>query len=409
MHHGRNHAHGWNGADLHPGWWDPELGAPHARRRTSAGFRLWAPVIISALLMIPPVFLRFNRGHTPELVNWESWQVALLQAAIAAIGPIALIAARRFPGPVVAVVAVAASADMLIAGGNDGPPYIAFAFAIGSAIVRGARVWAWAAIGASWLGTLVIGYSIGLDWQPWRILGTSMGILFVVAIAEGIRSRSLRREAAIARLTARRQSEVQAERVRIARELHDVLAHSLSQINVQSGVALHLIESQPEKARDALASIKDTSKTALDEVRSVLGVLREGDASAPLVPEPDLSRLQGLAATVEAQGVAVVLENSLTEVPAPTQLALYRIVQESLTNVVRHAEATAARVELTESDTHFTATILDNGTTAGEPGEGGRGLLGMRERAELLGGTLEAGPTDGGFRVRATIPKAGQS
>jgi hypothetical protein len=127
---------------------------------------------------------------------------------------------------------------------------------------------------------------------------------------------------------------VQAERVRIARELHDVLAHSLSQINVQAGVGLHLMDKQPEKAAAALASIKETSKTALDEVRSVLGVLRaEGgaDPSAPLVPEPDLARLAGLAASVTSQGIDVSLDNRFGAVPQAVQLAVYRIVQESLT------------------------------------------------------------------------------
>jgi signal transduction histidine kinase len=369
---------------------------------------LWFPVFLSFLIQIPPVFFDWVPGRRASLVQWESPQQAALTIFVALVGPLALIGARRFPGPVVAIVAVAASADLLLAGAEDGPPYIAFAFAIGSAIVRGARVWAWVAIAASWVGTLLVAFTLPLTLQPWRVVGISLGILFVVALAEGIRTRGDRYEEARARLRARRQSEVQAERVRIARELHDVLAHSLSQINVQAGVGLHLIEKQPDKAADALASIKETSKTALDEVRSVLGILRsEAGADAPLVPEPDLSRLEGLAATVIAQGVDVVLTNSLGEVPKPTQLALYRIVQESLTNVVRHADASRATVDLGEQDGAYVVTVTDNGTGAGTPVESdGRGLLGMRERAELLGGKLEAGSVAGGFRVRATIPMA---
>ena len=387
-------------------WWDPEVQSARYRSRSTPQFRLWAPVIVSFLVMVPPVFVQFTRGVGIHRVDYATWQEALLQFVVAIIGPLALIGARRFPGPVVAVVAVAASADLLLAAGQDGPPYIAFAFALGSAIVRGARVWAWVAIGASWLGTLALGFSIGISWQPYRVLGISFGILLIVAVAEGIRTRGDRYAAAMARVTARRQSEVQAERVRIARELHDVLAHSLSQINVQAGVGLHLLEKQPEKAADALASIKETSKTALDEVRSVLGILRDGSSDAPLVPEPDLARLEGLVASVIAQGVEVTLDNQLGDVPKPTQLALYRIVQESLTNVVRHANASTVRVELVETPADYTATIADNGSGAVEPSEGGRGLLGMRERAELLGGTLDAGPTGRGFTVRATIPKA---
>jgi signal transduction histidine kinase len=197
-----------------------------------------------------------------------------------------------------------------------------------------------------------------------------------------------------------------------------VLAHSLSQINVQAGVGLHLMEKQPDKAKEALASIKETSKTALDEVRTVLGVLRaEGgaDPNAPLVPEPDLSRLPGLAASVTAQGIEVRLDDRLTaaQVPKPVQLALYRIAQESLTNVTRHAEgATKATVTLERRGGVYRLEVRDDGTggppvtTSSAASEsGGRGVLGMRERAELLGGHLSAGPADGGgFAVVAELP-----
>jgi len=190
-----------------------------------------------------------------------------------------------------------------------------------------------------------------------------------------------------------------------------VLAHSLSQINVQASVGLHLMDKQPEKAAAALASIKETSKTALDEVRSVLGVLRAedgADPSAPLIPEPDLARLAGLAASVTSQGIDVSLDNRLGAAPQAVQLAIYRIVQESLTNVVRHAHAASARVVLEETAASYTITVTDDGdgVVAHAERSGGRGLLGMHERAELLGGTLDAGPVpDGGFRVAATIPK----
>uniref|UniRef100_UPI003988E297 sensor histidine kinase n=1 Tax=Conyzicola sp. TaxID=1969404 RepID=UPI003988E297 len=324
---------------------------------------------------------------------------------------VALIGARRFPGPVVAIVAAAAGADLLLASGTDGPPYISFAFAIGAAIVRGARLWAWISIAVAWVGTIALSSIFGLDWQPWRIVGITIGILLVVGAAEGVRNRRDRLERFRATIATRRQSEVQAERVRIARELHDVLAHSLSQINVQASVGLHLMDKQPEKAAAALASIKETSKTALDEVRSVLGVLRAEagtDPGAPLVPEPDLSRLAGLAASVTSQGVDVTLDNRLGAAPQAVQLAVYRIVQESLTNVVRHARATSALVVLEEVGGEYRVSVTDDGEGVSAQSErsGGRGLLGMHERAELLGGTLDAGPAPGrGFRVVATIPK----
>jgi signal transduction histidine kinase len=377
--------------------------------RSTATMRLWAPVIISLLVQVPAVFFNWNPGEGVSLGIPATSQGLLIDLAIALAGPLALIGARKFPGPVVAVVAIAAFFDLLYHGSADGPPYIAFAFAIGSAIIRGARVWAWITIAVSWVTTLVVWGALHLSWQPWRIVGISIGILVVVGLAETIRTRRDHFAEMSRRVTARRQSEVQAERVRIARELHDVLAHSLSQINVQAGVGLHLIDKQPDKAADALASIKETSKSALDEVRSVLGVLRaEGgtDPNAPLVPEPDLTRLDGLAASVTAQGIEVSVDNALHDVPRAIQLAIYRIVQESLTNVVRHANASSVEVKLAERNGNYTISIVDNGGGVDDAQDsGGRGLLGMRERAELLGGTLSAGAAVGsGFQVTATIP-----
>ncbi|GAB3043550.1 sensor histidine kinase [Parafrigoribacterium mesophilum] len=384
-----------------PGWGPPRWA------------RLWLPVIVSFLVQVPAVFWIWRRGpHGPRFpwhdvlpVNGAALALGLV---IALIGPVALIAARRAPGPVVAIVTAAATADVLLSADQPGPPYIALAFAIVSAIVRGARIWAWLSVAAGWLVTIIGAIVLRLDVPPSSIAGTTLGILIVMGIGEGIRSRRERVLDYRSRLEQRKQSDVQAERMRIARELHDVLAHSLSQINVQAGVGLHLMDKQPQQAAAALASIKEVSKTALDEVRSVLGILRAEDGAdpgAPLVPEPDLSRLPGLAASITAQGIVVQLHNSLTEQPpAAVQMAIYRIVQESLTNVVRHAQATTATVDLTAVDGAYRVHIADDGVGAGNRGFG-RGLTGMRERAELLGGSLTTAPgPGGGFQVTATIP-----
>ncbi|MGV8884937.1 MAG: sensor histidine kinase [Microbacteriaceae bacterium] len=395
----------------HEGWaegpWDPELVYGRFAPRSTARARLWVPVLISLALQVPGAIVTWDRANLAFELR-DTGVHLLLNVLVALIGPLVLIGARRWPGPVVAIVALAAAVEFLRAGGNDGPPYAALAFAIGSAIMRGARVWAWISIAIAWIGSIALSMFVGIAYQPIRILGITIGILIVMGLSEALRGRQEHLLQLRATLSRRRQSEVQAERVRIARELHDVLAHSLSQINVQAGVGLHLMHKQPEQAAAALASIKETSKSALDEVRSVLGVLRAEagtDPNAPLVPEPDLSRLDGLAATVIAQGVAVTLDNHLTEVPQAVQLALYRIVQESLTNVVRHAHASRAAVRLVSDERHYVVTIDDDGTglVAGSPH--GRGLLGMSERAELLGGTLtvSTGPT-GGLMITARIP-----
>ncbi len=404
---GRGAHPGWHGG---PPWWGPGgWDNPPPEWRTPRWFTLWMPVIISFMVQVPAaIFASRWTALSPRDTG-----IAVL---IAVIGPLALIAARRFPGPVVAVTAVAASLDLFV-NVHDGPPYIALAFAIISAIVRGARIWAWVSIGACWIVAITIaGVYSREEWTPFRIAGTTLGILIVFGIGEAIRTRRDRASEFRRLATERRQSAVQGERVRIARELHDVLAHSLSQINVQAGVGLHLLEKQPDKAADALASIKETSKTALDEVRSVLGILRaEGGtaADAPLVPEPDLGRLPNLVETSSRDDLEIHLDDRLVhaDVPAQVQLALYRIVQESLTNVARHATgAHRVGVLLERAGDAFRVEVRDDGSAAdGSAGEtGGRGVLGMRERAELLGGHLSAGPAPGGgFVVEGEIP-AGQ-
>ena len=220
---------------------------------------------------------------------------------------------------------------------------------------------------------------------------------------------SLRRSAQSRRLDAE-----QRERVRIARELHDVLGHSLSQINVQAGVGLHLIDTQPEKAAEALASIKATSKNALDEVRMVLGILRSdgaGESAAPLAPEPDLAGIPALIETFRNQGMDVTYVNALdaeSAAPAATQLALYRICQEALTNVLRHAGSSAASVFIGVDQSGYLLSVTDDGPALHRAIIPGGGLLGMRERAELLGGSLRYGAgANGGFQVEARIPLRG--
>ena len=411
---GRERLSGRNLERWHEPWQDIE--AWHTQRRLSRGsrrVRLILPVILSLLVQVPAVFFRIRpRIGLAHTEVWTDPKILAVSLALALIGPLALLAARRSPGPVVALLAAAGGADLLLFSNSDHPPYVALAFAIVSAVLRGARIWAWISVGTAWILTLTVVLLLGLDVSPARIAAVTLGILIVLGVGEGMRTRQEQYAEISRRIIERKQSEVQAERVRIARELHDVLAHSLSQINVQAGVGLHLMDKQPEKAKAALASIKESSKTALDEVRSVLGILRsEGgaDPSAPLLPEPDLSRLTGLAASIAAQGVAVDVRNTIVTVPsAAAQLALYRIAQESLTNVLRHAKATAVTLVAREEEGSYLLEVTDNGTgTPPRQDSGGRGLLGMHERADLLGGSLAAGPLEsGGFRVAARIPQS---
>jgi signal transduction histidine kinase len=194
----------------------------------------------------------------------------------------------------------------------------------------------------------------------------------------------------------------------MAHDLHDVLAHSLSLINVQAGVALHLIDERPEQARTALAAIKEASREALQEVRATLGALRGGEDAAERGPGPRLERIGELAESASLGGlrVSVTVEGTRRPLPLGVDQAAYRIVQEALTNVRRHAGAAAATVRLDYGEREILLTVEDDGR--GEDGAGnggGSGIEGMRARAAALGGTLDAGPrAEGGFRVRARLP-----
>lgn len=200
------------------------------------------------------------------------------------------------------------------------------------------------------------------------------------------------------------------ERIRIARELHDVLAHRISMISVQSGVGAHLLDRDPDQARRALIAVNQASKEALQELRATLGLLRQVDGPETRSPAPGLAQLEGVIASSAAAGVDVQLHvtGQPRDLPTGVDLAAYRIIQESLTNVIRHARAATARIAIAYQTADVVIQVDDDGRGVDEHGllfTEGNGLLGMRERASALGGELAAGPQPaGGFRVLARLP-----
>jgi signal transduction histidine kinase len=198
------------------------------------------------------------------------------------------------------------------------------------------------------------------------------------------------------------------ERMRIARELHDVLAHNISLINVQAGVALHLMDEQPGQSRGALEAIKQASNDALGELRSVLDVLRHGDEAPPRAPASGLAHLNSLVAGVSATGLRVHtwVEGTPRPLPAGVDLAAFRIVQEALTNVTRHAGPATATVVVGYGPDDLTVQVDDDGRgRSATRNPGGNGIRGMRERVAALGGELTTGARPGGgFRVQARFP-----
>lgn len=316
--------------------------------------------------------------------------------------------------PVIVAFGTATAALVYLAAGYPyGPVFLAVAVSCFSAVVTGHRRAAWAAVGLLWAGHVLVALWLYRRLPPPHDGGAGVGqeivvatwVLAVVALSElgRVRREQRARERADRAQAARRRAD--EERLRIARELHDVLAHSISVINVQAGVGLALLDSDPEQARAALTTIKDASKEALGEVRQVLDTLRTpGDA--PRAPAPGLDRLPELVEQAASAGLTVAVEGEPPRLPPGAGLAAFRIVQEALTNVVRHSGSRHARVRLAHEGSALRLVIDDDGPATGaDAGGSGNGLAGMRERAAALGGTIEAGPRPGGgFRVLAVLP-----
>jgi len=230
----------------------------------------------------------------------------------------------------------------------------------------------------------------------WQIIGEAAITAAAGAIATTLRSR---REARSDRI----QRTATEEQLRMAQDLHDGVGHRLAVIAMQAGVALHVLDREPQKARESLAAIRDESRQALDDLRAELA--RMADHSTPRRPLPGVEDLGALVDRVRASGLDIDLEVRSGDLPGAVDHGAYAVVQEALTNVLRHAHATSAAVFVIAEGDSLVVTVTDDGSTAGTVEQNaGMGIPGMRSRAEALGGTLEAGVTADGFRVQARLP-----
>ncbi|MEV0675033.1 sensor histidine kinase [Actinosynnema sp. NPDC050436] len=275
-----------------------------------------------------------------------------------------------------------------------------------------------AVLGVGWLVAAAdIEPRVAVGWVFFRI-GASV---ISMTLGESVRSRRViaadaqeRAEFAERAREEETRARVDAERLQIAREVHDTVAHAIAIINVQSGVTAHVLDKRPEQAREALRTIEQTSSRALHEMRAILGVLRDGDEREPY---PGLDQIHELTGKARDAGLDIAFEQPSPAAPLPSAVggAAYRIVQESITNVIRHVGPTRVTVTLELLVDALRIKVVDEGrrgaghvpSRAGHPSPVGRGIVGMRERCQLLGGELDAGSRPGGgFEVSARLPLA---
>jgi signal transduction histidine kinase len=352
--------------------------------------------IALVVLLLPPTFVWATRHHSFGLAVAP----VLLQT-------LPLLVRRRYPLPVLAVVLPASIATQFVVGVM--PPF-ALGLALYTVASHTERRVALRA-GVVTLVTLVALLLVrnGLDAKE------SVMHLIIFAAATWILGDNVRTKRAYYRELEERAERLEREREenirrataeeqeRIARELHDVIAHSVSVMVVQAAAANDVFERQPERAREALRSIEESGRSALTELRRLLGIVRTHERGR-FEPQPGLAALDELIEQVRGTGLDVKLEldGELEELPSGVDLSAYRIVQEALTNTLKHAQATQARVHLTRRARELTIEVTDDGAGPGEESPNGHGLIGMQERVALLGGVLEAGPGESkGFVIKA--------
>ncbi|HEX9260698.1 MAG TPA: sensor histidine kinase [Acidimicrobiales bacterium] len=383
-------------------------------------YRSLDPLVVDGLLAGVLTIIGLVTVFSPEVIgDYREPGALAVVSALAVCAPVAV--RRRVPFSALMVSAGAVSIHIL-AKWPEGSLPLAALFATYSA-------GAWCATRRSVLALALVGVTIiglGQSGAPalegLRSLGVLAQFAAVWAIGVAVRNRRAAGDARVREADERAEAEHQSaaralaeERLRIAQELHDVVAHSMSVIAVQAGAGAHVIDERPEQARAALEAISSVSRSTLTELRRLLGVLREGDGSRSNTPAPGLADLPRLIEDVRAAGVPVTLhvEGAPDSVHPGIELSAYRVVQEALTNVIKHA-GFPSRVDVfvRHEPGSLAIEVVDDGRglaaradSAGPSDGAGQGLLGMRERVEVWGGELRTGPAPGGgFRVVARLP-----
>ncbi|MFF5217427.1 sensor histidine kinase [Micromonospora sp. NPDC000442] len=385
----------------------------------------FADVLLALFVTVVQVQSVSEHGAVlPEPIGRPASDFGYAGYALVVLSGVAVVARRRWP---VAVFAVTGAASLVYFGlgfpdrmsclGLFVALYTLAAYGDGrrSLLIAGTGT---AVLAAGWLVA-------GADVQPSEALGWVLfrigASVISITLGESVRSRRViaadaqrRAEMAERAREEETRARVDAERLRIAREVHDTVAHAIAIINVQASVTAHVLDKRPAQARDALRAIEQTSSRALHEMRAVLGVLREDDGREP---HPGLDQVDALAGKAREAGLEVTIEQSpaVASLPSAVDSAAYRIVQESITNVIRHVGPTRVAVTIETASDALRIQVIDEGVRdpvlvavgAGGPQSSGRGIVGMRERCQLLGGELHAtARPGGGFEVVARLPLA---
>jgi signal transduction histidine kinase len=392
-----------------------------SRRRAGGVLGRFEPHVVDAALAVGLAVFGLVEtwpGYVPRpencgRVDWIAYLMPML-LALAATLPLAL--RRRYPVAVLLVNGAAMATWQVRGGESPSAAFLAFFVAIFSAGAYAAdRRRSLLAYGGLAAIFLWLWWSSG-QLDPWLVF------MFVFATGIWLAGDALRTRTAELKEHERRAGELELqrsaalrqaaaeERARIARELHDVIAHNLSVVVIQAGAAQRVLDEQPEAAREALHQVEASGRVAMTEMRRLLGVLRRGDDEPLTVPQPGVASLTTLLDDIRVAGLPVMLRTSGEDrtLPPGIDVSVYRIVQEALTNTLRHAGATKATVEIRYLPRAVEIEVVDDGRGAGEArpgGDVGHGLAGMRERAELFDGAFEAGPRpEGGFAVRVRLP-----
>jgi signal transduction histidine kinase len=361
--------------------------------------------VFDALVLVVIVVTQVQAWSHADHPHGRISVLALLTA-----GPLLFRRRAPFAAPLVSAVGAAAF-TLLDPGGAYDTSTMFFvlllqAWAAGSLLdVREAGITFAAVLAAAWLVML---RAPGLPWTEVLWVSLPLTGVFVLSMASARRAEQVR----LAEARARRSAEdaeraVEEERLRISRELHDVVAHSVSVMTVQAGAVRRLLKPEQEREREALKVVEETGRQALTEMRRLLGMMRTEGETAALAPQPGIKTLDRLLEHVREAGMPVELtvQGEPFDLPPGIDLSAYRIVQEALTNALRHGGPARAWVSVRYGDGEVEVDVENDGRSNGEGDPAGLGLVGMRERVAMCGGAFQAGPRDGGgYRISATLP-----